>query len=268
MRNESDGTSRDTARSSHPQTSHQIVSAWMRTGPMTWATGSTATASATFEVLCVGESSADAMDSAIDTFRTDFAFSASASLSPSCSPAFVEPSPASSLSLAASCSACCLRHRKRPSTYLAKRATIKSGVRWPNTRNCCKALLRSLAVGSIAKIRVTSAFSAPLKPKRCKNSSRRRTTSLEACNDSASRSPDAERVSGARRHSQSRCASGCKAGNDVSPRFSPEPSVEPPCPLCQRRTEDNECFNSDGNLHATLKGSSPPSSSGGKVHLR
>mmetsp|Transcript_33373 Transcript_33373/g.95778 ORF Transcript_33373/g.95778 Transcript_33373/m.95778 type:complete len:259 (+) Transcript_33373:585-1361(+) len=255
MRNESDGTSRDTVRSSQPQTSHQMFSEWMRTGPITWHKGSNAAPSehaAPFE----GEASPEQAESA---FLAAFAFSGSASLSPSS--ALLGPAPSAS-SLVASCS-CCLRQRSKPSTYLAKRATMKSGVRWPNTRNCCKALLRSFAVGSIAKMRVTSAFSAPLKPKRCRNSSLRRTTNLDACNDSASRSPDTERVSGARRHSQRRCASGDTAGKGGSP---PRPSVEPF--LCQLRTDVRVCLSSDGSLHATLNGSSLPSSSGGRVHRK
>mmetsp|Transcript_44136 Transcript_44136/g.116785 ORF Transcript_44136/g.116785 Transcript_44136/m.116785 type:complete len:233 (-) Transcript_44136:961-1659(-) len=157
-----------------------------------------------------------------------------------------------------------LRQRIRPSTYLPNRATMKSGVLVPSTRNCCRAALRSFTVGNKERMRWTSAFSAPLQPKRCTKSSRLRTTNLEACSDS---SPSTERCSEARRHSQRRLASGSGTGICLSE----EPFTDPLLVVPGRRqqsTLDSVCFSSAGSLQATLNGSCAPSSSGGSMQRR
>mmetsp|Transcript_34663 Transcript_34663/g.107869 ORF Transcript_34663/g.107869 Transcript_34663/m.107869 type:complete len:288 (-) Transcript_34663:759-1622(-) len=190
MRSAIPGTARETCRSSQPQTSHHTGSAWILTGPSTCRTGSR-------------QPSEPGAGSRSGTDRSSaFSGGARQGCEEGSEMESGEPTSSSPSSPAASGG---LRQRNRPSTYLPKRATMKSGVRWPSTRNCCRAALRSLAVGSVERMRVTSARSWPLKPKRCRKSSRRRMTSREACRESGS--PWPERCSEARRHSQRRCAS-------------------------------------------------------------
>mmetsp|Transcript_55255 Transcript_55255/g.146813 ORF Transcript_55255/g.146813 Transcript_55255/m.146813 type:complete len:207 (+) Transcript_55255:1116-1736(+) len=128
---------------------------------------------------------------------------------------------------------------------------MKSGVRCPRTRNCCKAVQRCLEVGSCDNILVTSVRSRSLKPKRCRKSSRRRTARRDSWR--SSRLPSPLMHSEPIRHSQRQCASG---------RSLPASS------FLQVSVEHSVCFSSGGNLQAMVYGSSSASSDGGITHLR